>query len=56
MSVAYVSHEHVKMARAWRVTISSADDLMAHVDCEILCTGAHCLELEVLRVRLHVRC
>jgi YegS/Rv2252/BmrU family lipid kinase len=48
--------EPVTMARARRVTISSPDDLVAHVDGEVLCTDGHQIECEILPRRLRVRC
>ncbi len=44
----------IDMARAKRVTISSPDDLIAHVDGEILCTDSHRIEFELLPAKLRV--
>lgn len=56
MQGTHVTHQAVTMARAKHVTISSPDNLIAHVDGEMLCTDAHRLEFEVLPQRLRVRC
>ncbi len=56
MDGSHVGHEAVEMARAGRVVISSPDDLIAHVDGEVLCTQAHRIEFEVLPQRLRVLC
>jgi diacylglycerol kinase family enzyme len=50
-----VDKEPVTMTRARRVTISSPDDLVAHVDGEILCTDGHQITCEILPRRLRVR-
>lgn len=52
----HVNKEPVTMARAKRVTISSPDDLVVHVDGEVLCTDGHQIECEVLPRRLRVWC
>ncbi|MDY6875542.1 MAG: diacylglycerol kinase family lipid kinase [Chloroflexota bacterium] len=52
----HVGREPITMARARRVTISSPDDLIAHIDGEILCTTGHRIECEILPGRLQVRC
>ncbi|MEJ2732964.1 MAG: diacylglycerol kinase family lipid kinase [Anaerolineae bacterium] len=52
----HVGLEPVTMARAKRVTISSPDDLVAHVDGEVLCTDGHRIECKVLPRRLRVWC
>jgi YegS/Rv2252/BmrU family lipid kinase len=52
----HVGREPITMARARRVTISSPNDLIAHMDGEVLCTDGHRLELEVLPRRLRVWC
>jgi diacylglycerol kinase (ATP) len=52
----HVDQEPVTMARARRVTISSPDDLVAHVDGEVLCTDGHEIECEILPRRLRVWC
>ena len=56
MNGSHVEREPVTMARARRVTISSPDDLIAHMDGEILCTNAHRLACEILPGQLRVRC
>ncbi len=50
----HVDREPITMARARRVTISSPDDLVAHVDGEVLCTEGHQIECEILPQRLRV--
>jgi hypothetical protein len=52
MKGTHVDQEPVTMARARRVTISSPDDLVAHVDGEVLCTDGHEIECEILPRRL----
>ncbi|HIP97268.1 MAG TPA: diacylglycerol kinase family lipid kinase [Anaerolineae bacterium] len=52
----HVGRAPVTMARARRVTISSPNDLIAHVDGEVLCTDGHRLECEILPRRLRVWC
>lgn len=52
----HVDRDPVTMARAKRVTISSPDDLVAHVDGEVLCTEGHQIECELLPRRLRVWC
>jgi diacylglycerol kinase (ATP) len=56
MKGTHVGQEPVTMARAKRVTISSPDDLVAHVDGEVLCTDGHQIECKVLPRRLRVWC
>jgi YegS/Rv2252/BmrU family lipid kinase len=56
MKGTHVGREPVTMGRAQRVTVSSPDDLVAHVDGEMLCTDAHRIEFEILPERLRVRC
>ena len=56
MKGTHVEREPVTMGRAQQVTISSPDDLVAHVDGEMLCTDAHRIEFELLPGRLQVRC
>ena len=46
----------IDMARAKRVVISSEDDLIAHVDGELLGAGSHRMEFELLPQRLRVWC
>ena len=56
MKGTHVGREPVTMARARRVTISSPDDLVAHMDGEVLCTDAHRIACEILPGQLQVRC
>jgi YegS/Rv2252/BmrU family lipid kinase len=56
MQGTHVDREPVTMARAQRVTISSPDDLVAHVDGEMLCTEGRRIECEILPRRLRVWC
>jgi diacylglycerol kinase (ATP) len=56
MDGSHTDHPAVTMTRTERATITSPDDLIAHVDGEILCTQAHRLEFEVLPQRLRVMC
>jgi len=56
MKGTHVGREPITMARARRVTISSPDDLVAHMDGEVLCTDAHRIECEILPQRLRVWC
>jgi YegS/Rv2252/BmrU family lipid kinase len=56
MSGTHVGHKNITMARAKRVAISSSEDLIAHIDGEMLCTKAHRIEFEILPNRLRVRC
>lgn len=52
----HVDLEPITMVRARHVAISSPDDLVAHMDGEILCTDSHQLECEILPQRLRVWC
>ncbi len=52
----HVDRETITMSCARRVTLSSPDDLIAHVDGEMLCTDAHRIEFEIFPRRLRVRC
>ena len=56
MDGSHTSHESVTMARTRRVVVSSSDDLIAHIDGEMLCTDAHRIEFEIVPQRLRVRC
>jgi YegS/Rv2252/BmrU family lipid kinase len=56
MQGTHVGQEPVTMTRARRVTISSPDDLVAHVDGEVLCTDGHQITCEILPHRLRVWC
>lgn len=55
MKGTHVDREPVTMARTGKVMISSPDDLIIHVDGEVLCTDGHELEIEILPGRLTVR-
>jgi YegS/Rv2252/BmrU family lipid kinase len=55
MNGSHVSHEAVTMARTRRVTISSPDSLVAHMDGEVICEDAQRIECEILPGRLQVR-
>lgn len=56
MKGTHVDREPVTMARARCVTISSPDNLVAHMDGEVLCTDAHRITCEILPQQLRVRC
>jgi diacylglycerol kinase (ATP) len=56
MKGTHVDREPITMAHARRVAISSPDNLVAHMDGEILCTDAHRIECEILPQRLRVQC
>ena len=56
MKGTHVGRKPVTMTRARRVTVSSPDDLVAHVDGEVLCTNAHRIEFEIIPRQLQVRC
>ena len=56
MKGTHVGRKPITMARARQVTISSPDDLVAHMDGEVLCTDAHRIECEILPQRLQVLC
>lgn len=54
MKGTHVGREPVTMGRARHVVIASADDMVAHVDGEILCTKGHRIECEIQPQRLRV--
>jgi diacylglycerol kinase (ATP) len=56
MKGTHTDREPVTMARAHRITISSTDNLVAHMDGEVLCTDAHHIAFEIFSRRLPVRC
>ena len=56
MQGTHIDQEPVTMARARRVSVSSPDNLVAHIDGEVLCTDGHRLELEIIPRRLRVWC
>ena len=55
MKGTHVGHGAVTMARARKITITSEDDLIAHMDGEMLCTEGHHIVFEILPGRLLVR-
>jgi len=52
----HIGRTPVAMARARRVTISSEDDLIAHMDGEILCIDAHEIVFDMAPQFLRVCC
>jgi YegS/Rv2252/BmrU family lipid kinase len=56
MDGSHKDHPAVTMARTKHAVITSPDNLIAHVDGEMLCTEAHRLEFEILPQRLRVMC
>jgi YegS/Rv2252/BmrU family lipid kinase len=56
MNGTHTDREPVTMLRARQVSVSSPDDLIAHMDGEMLCTEAHRIEFEISPGRLKVRC
>jgi diacylglycerol kinase (ATP) len=54
MQGTHIHEPEVTMGHATRVAVSSEDDLVAHVDGEILCTAAHRLEVEIIPHSLRV--
>ncbi|MCJ7736562.1 MAG: diacylglycerol kinase family lipid kinase [Anaerolineae bacterium] len=56
MKGTHVGNESVIMMNARHVRISSPDDLIAHIDGEMLCTDAHQIDFEIMPGRLRVRC
>jgi len=50
----HIYEPEVTMGHATRVVVTSEDDLVAHVDGEILCTAAHRLEMEIIPHSLRV--
>jgi diacylglycerol kinase (ATP) len=56
MDGSHKGHPAVTMVRTKRALITSPDNLIAHVDGEMLCTEAHRLEFEILPQRLRVIC
>ena len=55
MNGTHVDRDPVTMAQTGKVKISSPDNLIIHVDGEVLCTDGHELEIEILPGRLTVR-
>ncbi|MFQ5401452.1 MAG: diacylglycerol/lipid kinase family protein [Anaerolineae bacterium] len=56
MNGTHVGKEPVTMGRARRVTVTSEDELVVHVDGELFYGDGHRLEFEILPRRLWVRC
>lgn len=56
MNGSHCDKEPITMLQGARITVTSADDLIAHVDGEMLCTDAHRIDFEILPSRLRVRC
>jgi len=54
MKGTHVDKEPVTMLRTDRLTVTSEDDLIAHMDGEILCTTEHRLQFSILPRRLQV--
>jgi YegS/Rv2252/BmrU family lipid kinase len=54
ISGSHTDHPVVTMTRTKRAVVTSPDNLIAHVDGEMLCTEAHRLEFEILPQRLQV--
>ena len=54
MQGTHIYEPEVTMGHATRVVVTSEDDLVAHVDGEILCTAAHRLEMEIVPHSLRV--
>jgi diacylglycerol kinase family enzyme len=54
MKGTHIYEREVTMGLATRVVVSSQDDLVAHVDGEILCTDAHRLEVDIIPRGLRV--
>ncbi len=50
----HVGRDPITMTRAKRITVSSPDDLIAHIDGEVLCTEGHQLTFEILPQRLRM--
>jgi len=55
MKGTHTDRDPVKMIRTKRLKVSSPDELIIHVDGEMLCTDGHELEIELLPGRLRVR-
>jgi len=56
MDGSHKDHPAVTMTRTQHAIITSPDNLIAHVDGEMLCTEGHRLEFEILPQRLRVMC
>jgi YegS/Rv2252/BmrU family lipid kinase len=56
MKGTHVGRKHVTMLRAGKIVVTSDEDLVAHLDGEMLCTRGRRIEFEVLPQRLQVKC
>lgn len=56
MKGTHVDKKPVTMFRTDRLTVTSEDDLIAHMDGEMLCTEEHFLDFQILPRRLRVVC
>jgi diacylglycerol kinase (ATP) len=56
MDGSHTGHSAVTMTRTTHAIITSPDNLIAHVDGEMLCIEGHRLEFEILPQRLRVMC
>ncbi len=56
MKGTHVDKEPIRMYRTARLSIASPDDLIAHIDGEMLCTEEHSLEFKILPSALQVIC
>jgi YegS/Rv2252/BmrU family lipid kinase len=54
MKGTHVNYRATTMVRAKRVTVTSEDDLIAHIDGEIICTQGHEIKCEIVPQRLQV--
>jgi diacylglycerol kinase (ATP) len=54
MKGTHIKHKATTMLRARKVTITSEDDLIAHIDGEIVCTDGHRIDVEIIPRRLRV--
>jgi diacylglycerol kinase (ATP) len=54
MQGTHIYEPEVTMGHATRVVVTSEEDLVAHVDGEILCTAAHRVEMEIIPRSLRV--
>jgi len=53
---AHTKRRAVTMSRASHISIASEDNLIAHMDGELLCSQAHKLDFDILHHALKVRC
>ncbi len=56
MDGSHTERDAVQMARTNHILITSSDNLVAHVDGEMLCTEAHRMEFDVFPQKLRVWC